>query len=80
MGMTPISIGLSSAEFMKELVGQSKGTINSYLRRPLSLPHLICCFSIDEIDAIVGDRRKPDSKSGEATAMLLAGLGGNQNI
>jgi hypothetical protein len=43
---------------MKELVGQAKGTVSSYLRRPELSPHLICCFSIDEIDAIVPDRRK----------------------
>jgi len=43
---------------MRELVGQAKGAVSSYLRRPIVSPHLICFFSIDEFDAIVGDRRK----------------------
>jgi len=48
---------------MKELVGQAKGTVHSYLRRATISPHLVCSLAIDEIDSIVVDRRNKESKS-----------------
>jgi hypothetical protein len=47
MGMNPISSGLSSAKFMKELVGQAGGMMRGYFKRSKISPHLICSISID---------------------------------
>ena len=47
MGFHLVSHGISSAEFMKELVGQAKGTVHSFLKRPSVSRHLICSLAID---------------------------------
>ena len=63
VGFHSISRGLSSSEFMKELVGQSKGMVQSLLFRPKLSKHLACTLSVDEIDAIVGNRNDKDNKN-----------------
>ena len=47
MGFHLVTKGLSSSEFMKELVGQMKGVVESYLMRPRQTPYWPCSMAID---------------------------------
>lgn len=79
MGFHLISKGLSSANFMKELVGGAKGTVEGYFNRAFESPHLICSIAIDEIDPLIQKRENEGGNKGsdETIGKFLSMMGGN---
>jgi SpoVK/Ycf46/Vps4 family AAA+-type ATPase len=81
IGFHLIEKGLSAADFMKSVVGESSRMIKDLVRRARLSPHLLCSLGIDEVDGLVPDRKDKDEKNkGEGISMLLSVIGGNQNV
>ena len=76
-----IENGLSAADFMKSLVGESSRMIQYLVNRAVVFPYLLCSVGIDEVDGLVPDRKDKDEKNkGEDISMLLSVIGGNKNV
>jgi ATP-dependent 26S proteasome regulatory subunit len=58
-----ITIGLSAADFMKSLVGESSRMISALTNRGNLSPHLLCSIAIDEVDGLAPDRKDKDEKN-----------------
>lgn len=80
MGFHLVENGLSSATFMKELVGEAKGMVQSYLSRARLSPHLICSIAIDEIDPLVLRRDSQSKNNTETISKFLSMMGGNEAV
>ena len=83
MGFHLVSNGLSSSNFMKELVGGAKGTVEGYFLRSLMSPHLICSIAIDEIDPLISRRDQSgggNKGSEETISKFLSMMGGNEAV
>lgn len=80
MGFHLVENGLSSANFQKELVGEAKGTVQSYLGRAYLSPHLICSIAIDEIDPLVMRRDRQQKNSTETISKILSMIGGIETV
>jgi len=82
MGFHLVSNGLSASNFMKELVGGAKGTVEGYFNRALLSPHLICSLAIDEIDPLIQRRESGGGNKGsdETISKFLSMMGGNECV
>ena len=81
IGFHLIENGLSAADFMKSLVGESSRMIRDLVNRAVVSPYLLCSVGIDEVDGLVPDRKDKDEKNkGEGISMLLSVIGGNKNV
>lgn len=57
IGFHLINSGLSAADFMKSLVGESSRMIKDLVNRADVSPYLLCSVGIDEVDGLVPDRK-----------------------
>ncbi len=81
IGFHLIEKGLSAAEFMKSLVGESSRMIRDLVNRAAISPYLLCSVGIDEVDGLVPDRKDKDEKNkGEGISMLLSAIEGNKDV
>jgi transitional endoplasmic reticulum ATPase len=81
IGFHLIEKGLSAADFMKSLVGESSRMIRDLVNRASVSPYLLCSVGIDEVDGLVPDRKDKDEKNkGEGISMLLSVIGGNKDV
>ena len=60
IGFHLIEKGLSAADFMKSLVGESSRMIRDLVNRATVSPYLLCSVGIDEVDGLVPDRKDKD--------------------
>ena len=81
IGFHLIEKGLSAADFMKSLVGESSRMIQDLVNRAAVSPYWLCSIGIDEVDGLVPDRKDKDEKNkGEGISMLLSVIGGNKDV
>ena len=81
IGFHLIDKGLSAADFMKSLVGQTSQMIKDLANRAAISPYLLCSIGIDEIDGLVPDRKDKEEKNkSEGISILLSLIGGNKDI
>lgn len=72
---------LSSSELNRSKIGETEQLLMAIFHRALHLPYLLCCVTIDEIDALTPKRTE---KSGEqkvdVLCLLLSLLGGIKDV
>ena len=81
VGIAMLGPPLASGELDRPLVGQSEQVILDLCSRGHRLAHLMCCISVDEIDALA-PRRDEDASEGRVAriSVLLSVLEGIKDI
>ena len=81
MGIAMLGPPLAAGELDRPLVGQSEKVLLDLCTRGNSLPHLMCCVCIDEIDSLA-PRRDDNSSEGKVSriSVLLSVLEGIKDV
>ncbi|CAF1207873.1 unnamed protein product [Rotaria sordida] len=81
MGISMVAPPLAAGELNRSFVGESERIINDICMRCHRIPYLMCCISIDEIDAIAPKRTNDTSDGNVARlSVLLSVIDGIKDV